>query len=261
MPTLIKLEFKRSSSKYFAEALRIAKRFSGFAKEGKSGPYSVEICSMDELLPQWQNFSELHMKVAHWAGTKVFFNDKRVIYTGNRNDFFYYLLDIKQCYKNYLTDPYKSLYCSEGDFGCSLFRSLNRRIIKFSRGYVNYYKHGHFKNSTTWAIDKDKIKQILTDEAEIRLLCACPAFKIDSIYPFIAMLPDEIKLDPENWEISYEREYTENGFALIPKSIFHIDKEYPEMIDTKAFGDEISIPDNLTNEEANMLIEQYRKQY
>jgi len=260
MPTLIKIEFQNSSSKFFKEALRVAKRFPGFAKEGKNGPYSVEIGTIDELMTEWKNFNHLHVLVSNWTKTKIYFMDNPVLRVGQRNDFFYYIQDIYYCYKNYLQDPYKPTYCSSGDWSCKKLRAINRHIKKYAWGFEHYYKYGHFMNSQTWIINKAQIKQILTDEAEERCLEACPVFRIGELDPLIATLPHEIHLDPENWEIGFEREYTEKGFVLVPKTISHVEKEYPEMVDMDAFDvhqSNIEIPENLTNAEADSLIDQF----
>jgi len=260
VPTLIKIEFSSSSSKFFKEALRVAKRFPGFAKEGKNGPYSVEIETMDELLTEWQNFNQLHFLVSSWSKTKIYFKDNLVLRVGKRNDFFYSILEIYTCYKNYLKDPYKPIYCGSGDWSCKKLRAINRHIKKYAWGFEHYYKYGHFKNSQTWVIDKSQIKQILTDEATERCLEACPVFRVEDIDPLVATLPHEIHLEPENWEIGFEREYTEKGFVLVPKTISHVEKDYPEMVDTDAFNDplfEIEIPDSLTNEEVDRIIDSY----
>lgn len=257
MPPFLRLEFKKSSSKDFPIALRLAKHFTGFSREDKNGPYAVEIESMDELMPQWDDFAVLHYYTSKWTKTNIYFNGKLVNRIGKRNDFFYNIKDIHYCYRDYLSDAYKSIYCRSMEWNCIRLKAVNRRIKKYAWGHEHYYAYGRFKNSATWIVDKDRINQILSDEAEVKCMSACPAFRLEDIPPIVDTLPNEIKLDLDNWEIGYEQEYTENGFALVPTCIHHVEKEYPESIYEKAFGNKIDIPDNLTNDIANEIIDFY----
>lgn len=219
---ILEIHFPFSRSKTYPDVMKHARLFSDFSEK----PNVLRITNPDELFGRWDAFSIVIFGTTKWAGTNVYFDGKPVL--PYKNDFFYKLLDIKHCYGQYKNCADKTGFCSAADWGCHRLKHIGR-YFKLSAYYVKnpFYKFGYFKDSETWLIDKERILNVISEEARLGMINKCPAFNLDRVKKAIAELPDQIKIGG-NWEIDYKLGVGSNGILGIPESINFITNPEPE---------------------------------
>jgi hypothetical protein len=216
----IEIHFLPSRSKAYPDVLKHARLFFQFS----DNPNILKITDVDELFGRWDDFSIVIFNATKWAGTNVFFCGKPVL--PYRNDFFYTLQETKTCYSNFQIVCDKEGFCMAAPWGCHRIKSLEKKITGL---YGNFwYRYGHFLNEDTWAVDKERILKILTEEAKLKMLDICPGFDVERIRHSVNKLPEMINLD-ENWEIEYKADITSDGMFMVPESIHHKFIEPPKI--------------------------------
>lgn len=209
----LEIHFPASRSKNYLEVLKHARLFSQFTE----APNVLKITDLDELFGRWDNFSVVIFGATRWTGTTVYFDGKPVL--PYKNDFFYRLLDIKHCYEGYKGSADKAGHCSESDWGCRQLKGIGRYFEGHSL-YMHkpWYKYGRFLDATTWEIDKNRIFEVLSEEAMLTMANICPGYDPARVEEFVSKLPDQIKID-QNWEIEYRLDVNNKGLVGIPISI------------------------------------------
>lgn len=210
----LEIHFPVSRSKNYQSVLKNARLFFGFTEN----PNILRINDIDELFGRWENFSIVIFGATKWSGTNVFFCGKPVI--PYQNEFFYKLLDLKHCYLSRQGCVDREGHCKSCDWGCRKLTYYSRSITR-TFTHNCFYKVGHFKDSTTWVIDKEKIIKQLLVESEIRMLDVCPGFSEGNIRDAVKSLTDEIKID-DNWDVTFKTEIGATGPVNIPESIEYI---------------------------------------
>lgn len=241
------ISFKKSKSKDLKVVLNNASEFDHF-KESEG--FQIDVYSFDELLAKWENFNVVYHYSRKWSGTVLSINNQ--VYIGN--ECFYYLQEIKDCYKQYKKSYDKQGFCNCADWGCHKIKSIGRFVDQSFGPY--WYDYGKFTNERTWKIDKRRILNILTEESSQKKLHFCPVFNEYKITSILLRLPDEINVDGHKWQKTTKVEYRGDGPVRVPVGIEHgslnYESEIPEFFNEYP---EFEIPENITNDEANRLIE------
>lgn len=216
----LEIHFPSSRSKNYPEVVKRARLFSDFTER----PNVLKVHDIDELFGRWDDFSVVIFGATKWAGTTVYFGGKPIL--PYKNDFFYKLLDLKHCYEGYKGSVDKTGYCSDSDWGCRQLTSIGR-YFEGPNLYMRkpWYKYGHFIDATTWGIDKNRIFEVLSEEAMLKMANECPGFDPARIEEFVSKLPDQIKVDG-NWEVEYRLDVNSKGLVGIPININFV--AYPE---------------------------------
>lgn len=245
----LEISFKKSRSKDFSLVLKHGREFDHFKE---SIDFKLEIYSVEELFLKWDHFNIVHYYTRKWAGTTFSIND--TIYLGN--EAFYALQEVKDCYKQYQQQAYdKQGFCDASEWGCHKLKAVVRFVDQSFGPY--WYDYGKFTNERTWKIDKRRIQNILTEEAKQKKLHFCPVFNEYKITSLLLRLPDSINVDGCKWQKTSKTEYREDGPVRVPVGIVHgPESEYQEDI-PEFFNEypEFEIPENITNDEANRLID------
>lgn len=221
-PFSIEIHFPFSRSKIYPDTLKHARLFSDF----RQNPNILKITDIDELFGRWDDFSIVIFNTTKWAGTTVFFCGKPLL--PYKNSFFYALLDVKRCYGQYKENTDKVGYCSESDWGCHRLNNMGRYFKGLDLYMKNpWYKYGHFIDAKTWAVDKSRIFEVLSEEAFLTLADTCPGYNPERIRQFVLKLPDQITID-DNWEIEYKLDVESSGLKGLPVSINFVADPEPE---------------------------------
>lgn len=214
----IEICFPVSRSKNYKEVLKNARLFNGFSTD----PNILSITDIDELFGRWENFAIVLHYSTKWTGTVVYFQKKAILPYTHR--LFYFLQEIKYCYKGFQTAVDKTGYCSGNNWGCQKLNFFEKRLP----GYGNkWYRIGKFEDNS-WVVDKEKLKTIMQEEAKMKILPCCPVFNFERVESKINELPDTIKLD-ENWEVDFEAVVTHTGIVQIPVSINYVQRHLGQM--------------------------------
>lgn len=250
----LSIQFKKSRSKDFAQVLKNAGEFDHFEK---GEVYKLDIYSIEELYLKWDNFNIIHHYVRKWSGTSMCINDAPF----RTNDVFYNLQQLKYCYADVYKKAYdKTSHCDSSDWGCHGLKS----VLRFMDGIFGpfWYDYGKFTDETTWKIDKHRILNILTEEANQKQLFLCPAFNQYKITSLLLRLPDSITVDGRKWIKKYKTEETINGLVKIAIGIDRTSNEYAVVAEQPEFLNEYpaqSKPEGLSeNDLANWYIDQWK---
>ena len=248
----LELTFKKSRSKDFSLVLKHGREFDYFKE---STDFKLEIYSVEELFKKWEYFNIVYHYTRKWSGTSFSINGN--IYLNN--DCFYALQDIKDCYKQYNKAYDKPGHCDCSEWGCTKLKSVGRFVDESFGPY--WYDYGKFTSETSWRIDKKRILDILKEEASQKKLRFCPVFNEYKITSLLLRLPDVINVDGKKWQKTTKKEFREDGPVRVPVGIVHgPDSEYEEEI-PEFFNEypEFEMPENVTNDVANQIIEMHLK--
>lgn len=212
MSFTLKIQWEPSRSKQLKEVLRIANRFSDF----ETDPYLLTIQDADELFGFWDDFSYLWHTVTKWRGARVWYNKKAIFPINNSP--YYKLQDIYRCfYQGCKNEVDKTGYCNFSNWGCRQLRSVARGINWNSLGELRWYRFGHFEQEHIFRVDKDKIRRLLEEEADMKMLQICPQFLIEAIEVDLETIPDTIYIDEIYWGIEFGTDYDSHGPVRVPK--------------------------------------------
>jgi hypothetical protein len=242
---MLRIDFVKSRSKQFPEALKVAMHFEGYSE--KDGVYSVKF-SQDDIFLSWDEFSRFHHMVTAWAGTNVYFKGKLLKPYNNR--LYYALQEIIQCIKGESFHHCKTGINQPG-WGCVKLNRIKRHIEYYS--YIYWYSFGEFsQNMKSWQVDKGKLLSALMSDAEGMNLTLCPLFKSEKVKEAVSGLPDKINIGKE-WEIVFRDDFVGDRIGSIPVGIRHIVSDTPV-----PFIPEKSV-DDMSNEEIDRLIDEKLK--
>nr|MBN1228877.1 AAA family ATPase [Anaerolineae bacterium] len=215
---LVTLRFSKSSSQNYPKVIRMCKKFDTYTFTESSKTNSIEFDST-QFVEHYQIFQIIYEMIQNWKGTEILINGNTASSDQIRN-----LKNTMSCASgmNYLGAKYCYIDqdIKEG-WQCRHLVSINRyHHPTNSWGYRQYngriwYDFGSFSNEK-WQIDKEKIKEILVDEAGSKLLSFCPYFDVDNIDIILSKLPNEI--DPNTDEqFELKRQEIDDGYTIEEK--------------------------------------------
>ena len=232
-PFSIEIHFLASRSKDYPATLDSARMFSGFTEN----PNVLKITDVKELFGRWEAFTQVLFNTTRWVGTEVFFRGKPL--SPFKNSFFYSLQEVMQCYRQYEEGIDKTGYCSASDWGCYKLKGVGRYFNTYNNMYLRWpwFKHGHFTGSKTWTIDKNRIYEILSEEAMLNMASSCPMYDPKRIEEFVSKLPDQIVID-KHWKIEYKGDIGASGIPIgIPTGISFVEDPEPDTVPVEALLD------------------------
>jgi hypothetical protein len=265
---MIEIRFHKSTSKSYKDVLKQCRHFPVF-EEGD--PNVLKIPDAESLYTHWEEFNHIFHTVKRWAGCTVLYNGKSLAPYRVLSDWFYSIQELKYCYFTFYKQSYdKQNYCNDGGcWGCKKLKSIER-YIQLTFWPVNYWYHyGSFVSDSVWQVNKEHIWAVLLEEANQKRLDFCPVFNPSVIDNALRRLPNTIYIDNVNWRIRYITDYLEYGPVDIPDGIEHMEMErkvYPQI---RQLQDEVipfnfspqrdANPNNITDEDADRMIDEYLK--
>ncbi len=251
----IKLTFNKSRSKDFATVLKHCRYFDHF---WETPGHKLEIVSLEELYQKWESFNLVYYYTRKWAGTSFSYNGTEY----RKNDMFYTIQDLKRCYKEYREDHNdRQEFCDTFEWGCSRLKSVSKEI-NHSFGPF-WYDYGYFVDENRWRVDKDRIREVLMDEAKKTCAVDCPLFNEGLMNYCLFNIPDEIFIDGVKWKKTYKQEWKDGQMINVAIGIVHDMEQMYSREDEPEFetyypGD-LEIPENLNSNEADEIIKNWEK--
>lgn len=208
----IQIQFGKSSSKYFDDAVQIASELPGYelTGEGKDQRHKVTMPLLLDDRKQWECVRQLSHLVGAWKTADV-------TITGAPTNNFWELersiANVRICYdqreKSGLSDQYCSGKNAPDDdpscFGCRLVKGVTRSTSGYTYMHLRWYQFGTItKDNKTFKIDKKEILNIIQARTCDQMCTCCPAYNWERVVADVADLPDEIKLNESSaFEIKY----------------------------------------------------------
>lgn len=209
IPFTLEIQFGRSTSKSYPEAVRLLNKFSNVTTStGDEQDNSVAI-SKDEFVEKHHKVAELWGLVANWKSSRIRINNEPAEFRDLDTYF-----AIFGCYEKYKTaiiqEEHCDLYNSKEGWGCKWLQGINRHNPESSWSRDRYwYQFGSFSGENIWAIDKNKIRSLLEREIAIKKISLCPAFNPGRIEEILGQLPEKIDTAVDtSWQIVYEDAYS-----------------------------------------------------
>ena len=209
---LVVFIFEKSSSSNFTKVLNLCRKIGLFKKECEF--FLLEM-NTNDIFTQWDTFNSIFHLIKKWSSFELKIDNDSFFDYKSKSDFFYSIQEIKTCYKNYKRNTYKNEYCIR-DFSCIWLKS-----ISFSGySYKKWYSYGKWISDSIWKVNKDEIRNILTEESKVKHLCFCPIFELEKSLNVINSLPDEINISiDKNWKIVYKNGFKNGIYQTFPYSI------------------------------------------
>ena len=210
---MFEIRFHKSTSKNFRLVLKNARLFSNFTE----GEVNTITTTSEEIFNLWDSFNLVFHNSKSWAGSIVLHNGSPLVSYKQRSDWFYSILDLKNCYKWFSKAYDKEEYCNDGGcWGCKRLNSVLRHYTSSFWSMGCWYNYGKFTDPKTWIIDKRKISLILKEEARIKLVDTCPVYIDTAIDKYVGELADLITVDDVRWKVKFAQDVTDAGSCLIP---------------------------------------------
>ncbi len=211
----MKIKFRKSTSKYFGEAVQIARQLPGYEchGEGREQLHSVDLRIDLHALDLWDDVWKLCWKVHNWKASQI------EVEGGEGNTLFglhHQVNEVRSCHQGRLDSELGDQYCSGKDapddeatcFGCRLTRGISRRLGEWEEKRDFYwYQYGAFSDDQSgFVVDRKQIFRIIKKETGTDLCTLCPAFNWSRVRSDIADLPDAIELnDSSEFAIRYSK--------------------------------------------------------
>jgi len=200
----LELRFGKSTSTYYADAIRQAQQFSGFEPLSDDQRLNILRVGRDELQRKSDAFGALWEIVSRWKSSQILLNDEPL-----EGKDMYPITRVFACSRDYGKAVIQENHCKinsekEG-WGCKLMDTIGRYPpSNYYRDTTSWYQFGSFTSQHIWKLDKEKILSLLRRESELKHLALCPVFSFQRVEKIVNALPDEINLeDSETWEIRY----------------------------------------------------------
>ena len=206
----LKIIFAKSSSIYYSDAIKKAKKFSRFSQIDENNSMNTILIDKEELFKKYHHIKELFSFIGNWKHSELYLNGRKISFWDT-----YSFTDIIKCQNGYDSSPDQEYYCiNEYDklgWGCKFLSNIRRQIpidsYYYNRGEY-WFNYGSFARENNWIINKDNLLSALNKEALQKKLDICKYFNIDELNEIVKSLPNNINLNESNdWEVIYEEIY------------------------------------------------------
>ncbi len=210
---ILKITFSKSHSKYFKDAVQIARELPNYKISGEENEQTHRVkvqLSLDDL-QLWERVRTLALIVRNWKKSKI-----EIIGIPVR-DFMELergISEVRNCYKRWSESGIGEMYCSGKDapddetscFGCRLVKGVTL-LGKHSYSFTNlkWYQFGMLSDDLmTFKVEKNEILRICKLRTDDHLCTTCPRFSWGRVRKDISELPDTIILDESSpFEVKY----------------------------------------------------------
>lgn len=247
MSTKVELSIPRSTSPNLRKVLAMAQTFKHFSEpKDKARSYQL-VVGGEELCTRHRDMEELYLMSRGWKGTQLRVNGRLCDMNGLRT-----VLTVFQCADQRSTAVIPETYCQpkhEHGWGCKRLTMIQECLPRYGyeleHEYGYWFQFGSFKDDqTTWNVDKKRLLEAITREAESKYIDICPFFNLTIVEKRVEALPDVIELEEESsWVICYEEKYNNSTIQKLPIGI------KPKQVDDYRSGGKLSIFLNQDDEE------------
>ena len=194
---IIKIVFYKSSSKFYDSVCINCGIFENFVQNKSSNVLTI---TFEDLKEHFFELKHIMSTIRNWSKTEYYIDGKEST-IGDIDNVFTILNCEKSCDNEIVSDEF--CYAGAG-WGCNSLSSISLRKGYYSyRSTLCWYDIGCFEGDT-WIVDKERIMQILTNEATTKNLNLCKHFQIDKIEKTVESLPDKINVTEDGeWEYKY----------------------------------------------------------
>ncbi len=205
----VTIRFRKSSSPYFKEAVRIAKELPGY-RCVDTNMHEIKVPAALEDLDLWERVRKLADLVGCWRRSEVALEGAAV---KNFWEFRDSLREVRQCFAARGEGVLGSGYCSGKEapddearaFGCRLLRGVNCDIHGNFQSQKKGFQFGKLtEDLSTFRVDKDAIRKTIESQTARQAVTTCPAFSWGRVREEIDKLPDSVELgDASPYEVKY----------------------------------------------------------
>ncbi len=226
MDNLIVLRFGPSPSKYFRKAVGIAQNFSRVTLTNEPKTCRIEMYP-DEFLKKEKYFWELQKIIKRWESSEFYLANRKIIPFKSLASS---LKQVLACAKGFThTDSYCQFTEHLEGWSCIHLQKVKLHLMQeldIYNGEEYWYKFGKFKDINTWAIDKQKIENIVGNEIREKYLQLCPFFSLVKVREKIENLPEAIDLySNPHWEVESIRDFENGEIVEKPIGIIPLEEE------------------------------------
>ncbi len=197
----IKIVFYKNSSKYYDSCCLKCESFEHYLSEKSINTVSIKD---DEFREKRLTIDSLLSVIKHWSKSEYYIDDKK-----SSAEEIERIIKLLQCEK-VKTEEVVGDHCyAINGWGCNSLEDISfsdEKSIYYRRHKYYWYEIGRFSGNE-WIVDKDKIKRILSMEAERKHLTFCKCFDITRIEGEVDKLPDKIIVSDDekcNWQYVYK---------------------------------------------------------
>ena len=205
----ITIRFRKSSSPYFKEAVRIAKELPGY-RSVDTKLYEIKVPAALEDLELWERVKQLADLVGCWKRSEVVVEGTPLENFWEFEDSF---REVRQCFAGRGEGEFGNGYCSGKEapddeacaFGCRHVRGVSCDIRGNSESQKKWYQFGKLtEDLSTFRVDRDAIQKTVESQTARQAATTCPAFSWERVREEIDKLPDSIELgDSSPYEVKY----------------------------------------------------------
>jgi ATP-dependent 26S proteasome regulatory subunit len=206
MGFVLEVRFGKSSSVNYEKALKYAKGFSHFNAISEDNMLNTVTLGANELRNKTSAFRALWGLIQNWKTTELILNGEVIGYQ-ERNR----IMRILRCADEYRRAVIQENHCKvlgeEVGWGCKHLNTIDyfRSSHRYYSRDANWYEFGRFSSNGVWDVDKSRINDLLSREAELKFLAICPFFDLQRAKEIVGTLPSTIEPeDSDTWEIEYE---------------------------------------------------------
>lgn len=201
------LQFRKSKSKHFPEALKLAKEF-GAEYDGTT--VTLEI---SDLLNAYKHIRTLFGIIQNWRSTSATYNGKPVA----PYQFILQAHWIGDCYDEALMGR----SCGTG-WECLKLDSIKYNLpVGFFKSHRYWYQFGEWKGKK-WVINKQDIFSNMVTYANNKGISLCPFFDETKLQFIVGNLPDFLIADGVTFETVFADKYINGEILQVPVGIKHL---------------------------------------
>ena len=206
---MYKLQFLENKSKYFANALEMAKEVGG---SFKNGVVTIEIT---DILNGYSQIRQIFSYIQNWKSVSATYKGKPV----HPYQFLLHVHWIGDCYDSRQKDK----NCGAG-WECIKVDNLRYHIPEtYYKSHKFWYQFGKWEGYK-WIIDKVRIYAVLMEYAESKGITTCPFFDETKLQKIVENLPSYLVPDNVVFEMIYKEKYVEGEMVQVPYSIRHLER-------------------------------------
>jgi hypothetical protein len=262
------IRFGHSKSPNYQEIMKRCQKFENFT-EGHENTNILLIYDFKEVIKYSYHFSEIIRVASGWKSFFMMYRDHEVKSSQN---YATHVRNIASCANGRMKSEDPD-YCTAKkgicNWGCKFLSDIGKEPSDYAMKW--WYEFGHFTPAPSYEIDKDKLMNALKTEAYDKLIDNCPYYAEMNLTKQVFAIPDEIDItDSVNWCVELKHVFIGQKQVMIPVGIRH-----RELFQRPAYGLSLGVFNldekpyinktdqkvnpNLTDEDANALIEYYLK--
>jgi ATP-dependent 26S proteasome regulatory subunit len=213
----IKLIFYKSSSKFYESCCLKCEVFENYTNEKST---NTVIISDDEIRGKQTELAAIVNVIKNWTKSEYYIDGRKATVAELEQ-----ILNLLSCEKVKSNEVVGDHCFDINGWGCNYLEEIAFR----EGGYGYYYKKkyywyqiGHFSDGV-WQVDKEKIKQMLKEEAERKHLPFCIHFSLDRVYQEVDKLSDQIIVDESDENCEWQYVYKEAAAGMKQTEIIGVE--------------------------------------